>query len=546
MAMAMAMGVAATAGAAVAIELRRWALALLLGITGAAAAAAEVLDLPTRPGVTQRLLWLAPAQPPKATLLLFNGGAGGLGLTDDGRITRGEGNFLVRTRQRFVDAGFAVALLDAPSDRRGGPWLQGFRTTPEHVADVKAAVAALRARGAPVWLVGTSRGTQSVAHVATQLQGADAPDGIVLTASVLVDRRDPPLPAMPLDRIRVPVVVVHHAQDRCQACPPGQLPALMRGLANARRKSLVLLEGGRDEGPPCEAAGHHGFAGIEAEAVAAITGPIARGWPDWRALWDFGRPELTEQRLRERLATAPGDEAIALQTQIARTLGLRRRLEDSRALLQSLQPRLAEAGAEAVVRWHLEWGRTWASAVHDRETLPERDRETARSAFRTAAERARAAGLDGLAADALHMLPFTTADREQDRRWNEEALAFALASPDPEGRRWEASLRHNLGWTLNELGRHAEALVMLQAALPALERNGASPGRMRVGHWMVAHTLRRLGRIDEALAMQQRLERENAAAGTPDREVFEELALLHRARGEAALAADYEARAKAP
>lgn len=524
--------------------MRRLIASLLLALAGAAAA--EVLELPTRPGVTQRLLLLAPAQPPKATLLLFNGGAGGLGLTADGRITRGEGNFLVRTRQRFVDAGFAVALIDAPSDRQGPPWLQGFRTGPEHGADVKAAIAALRARGVPVWLVGTSRGTQSVAHVATQLQGADAPDGIVLTASVLVDRRDVALPAMPLDRIRVPVIVLHHAQDRCAACPPAQLPALMRGLVNARHKSLRLLEGGRNEGPPCEAAGFHGFAGLEAQAVAAITEPIARGWPDWRALWDFGRPDVTEQRLRERLATARGDEAIALQTQIARTLGLRRRLDEARAVLQPLQPLLEGAGAEAVVRWHLEWGRTWASAVHDRETLPERDRETARTAFRAAADRARAAGLDGLAADALHMLPFTTADREQDRRWNEQALAFALASPDPEGRRWEATLRHNLGWTLNELGHHAEALTMLQAALQALERNGASPGRLRVGHWMVAHTLRRLGRADEALALQQRLERENAAAGTPDRYVFEELALLHRARGETALAADYEARAKAP
>lgn len=524
--------------------MRRLIATLLLVLAGAAPA--EVLELATRPGVTQRLLLLAPAQPPKATLLLFNGGAGGLGLTADGNITRGEGNFLVRTRQRFVDAGFAVALIDAPSDRQGPPWLQGFRTGPEHVADVKAAIVALRARGAPVWLVGTSRGTQSVAHVATQLQGADAPDGIVLTASILVDRRDLALPAMPLERIRVPVIVLHHAQDRCGACPPGELPALMRGLANARRKSLQLLDGGVDRGPPCEAGGHHGFAGIEAQAVAAITGPIARGWPDWRALWDFGQPQLTEQRLRERLATAQGDEAIALQTQIARTLGLRRRLDEARAVLQPLQALLDGAGAEAVVRWHLEWGRSLASAVHDRETLPERDRETARSAFRTAAERARAAGLDGLAADALHMLPFTTADREQDRRWNEDALAFALASPDPEGRRWEATLRNNLGVTLNELGRHTEALAMLQAALPALERNGASPGRLRVGHWMVAHTLRRMGRIDEALALQQRLERENAAAGTPDRDVFEELALLHRARGESAVAADYEARAKAP
>lgn len=264
---------------------------------------------------------------------------------------------------------------------------------------------------------------------------------------------------------------------------------------------------------------------------------------DVRALWDFARPDVSEQRFRDRLATATPDEALILQTQIARTYGLRERLGDSRALLQSLRPQLDGASAEARVRWHLEWGRTWASAVHDRETLPEADRDTARAAFRTAAATARAAGLDALAVDALHMLPFTTADRAQDLAWNQEALALALASNQPGARRWEASLRHNLGITLNELGRHAEALAMLQQALAALQQQAAPVGRQRIGHWMVANTLRRLGRIDEAMAIQQRLEAENAADGTPDPHVFKELALLHRARGDTARADAYEARA---
>ena len=154
-----------------------------------------------------------------------------------------------------------------------------------------------------------------------------------------------------------------------------------------------------------------------------------------------------------------------------------------------------------------------------------------------------AAGLDALAVDALHMLPFTTADRAQDLVWNQEALALALASPQPDARRWEASLRNNIGITLNDLGRHAEALTMLQQALAALQQQAAPAGRQRIGHWMVANTLRRLGRIDEALAIQQRLEAENAADGTPDAYVFEELALLHRARGDTAQADAYAARA---
>ncbi|WP_158289025.1 tetratricopeptide repeat protein [Rubrivivax albus] len=282
---------------------------------------------------------------------------------------------------------------------------------------------------------------------------------------------------------------------------------------------------------------------IVAATVAAAAGTAAAPL-DLRAMWDFARPDVSEQRFRDRLATATPDEALILQTQIARTYGLRKRLDDSRALLQSLRPQLDGASAEARVRWQLEWGRTWASAVHDRETLPEADRETARTAFRAATDQARAAGLDALAVDALHMLPFTTADRAQDLVWNQEALALALASSQPDARRWEASLRNNIGITLNDLGRHAEALTMLQQALAALQQQAAPAGRQRIGHWMVANTLRRLGRIDEALAIQQRLEAENAADGTPDAYVFEELALLHRARGDTAQADAYDARAK--
>ena len=60
--------------------LRNAVAALLLAVFahGANAQAAErVVDIPTRPGVTQRLLILAP-QDPKATVILFAGGHGGL------------------------------------------------------------------------------------------------------------------------------------------------------------------------------------------------------------------------------------------------------------------------------------------------------------------------------------------------------------------------------------------------------------------------------------------------------------------------------------
>ncbi len=226
-----------------------------------------VVDVPTRPGVTQRLVMLTPPDA-KAAVVMFAGGHGGLQIFPNGSLKWGEGNFLVRTRQQFADQGLLVALIDAPSDRQSAPFLAGFRQQPEHAADVKAVIAWLRSKSnLPVWLVGTSRGTQSVAYIATELSGPDGPDGIVLTSSILADRKSRPLPAMPLEKIRIPVLVVHHEQDGCFVTPYAEIPSLMAKLENSPRKELLSFNGGQSTGDPCEAFAYHGYNGIEPEVV---------------------------------------------------------------------------------------------------------------------------------------------------------------------------------------------------------------------------------------------------------------------------------------
>lgn len=83
-------------------------------------------DVPTQQRVTQRILLLSPPEP-KATLLLFAGGHGGLQILPNGSLKWGNGNFLARTRQLFVDQRVSVAIVDAPSDRQSFPYLGGFR-----------------------------------------------------------------------------------------------------------------------------------------------------------------------------------------------------------------------------------------------------------------------------------------------------------------------------------------------------------------------------------------------------------------------------------
>jgi tetratricopeptide (TPR) repeat protein len=265
---------------------------------------------------------------------------------------------------------------------------------------------------------------------------------------------------------------------------------------------------------------------------------------DLRPMWDFSNPALSEERFRAALAGAQGDDALILRTQIARTWGLRRDFDQARVILGELQPQITQAGAEAQTRYWLELGRTWASATHKPEQLTPQAKTQARDAYDRALATAKAAKLDALAIDTVHMYAFVDTDPESGIKWADEGLKLAKASTLPAARRWEATLRNNRGVALNQLKRHDEALAELKTALQLTEADGDN-ARIRVAHWMVANTLRLMGRLDEARAIQLRLEREWDADKQPDPYVFEELEAIYKAQRNAERAAHYAARLKA-
>ena len=84
--------------------IKSWIAVLLIALASQAMAqiTQKVIDIPTRPGVTQRMLVLAPPMA-KGGVVLFAGGHGGLQIFPNGSLKWGDGNFLVRTRQLFAD-----------------------------------------------------------------------------------------------------------------------------------------------------------------------------------------------------------------------------------------------------------------------------------------------------------------------------------------------------------------------------------------------------------------------------------------------------------
>ena len=146
----------------------RTILLILVLLMPSVGVAVQVVDLMPRKGMTLRTLVITP-ESPKAAVILFLGGSGRPKITKAGRVK--SKNFLVRSRNLFVKNGLAAIVPDAPSDHYNSDGMKGwFRETKEHTADLKALIKFARDRfKVPVWLVGTSRGTNSVANGGTKI-----------------------------------------------------------------------------------------------------------------------------------------------------------------------------------------------------------------------------------------------------------------------------------------------------------------------------------------------------------------------------------------
>jgi pimeloyl-ACP methyl ester carboxylesterase len=253
----------------------RCAALLAIGLIGTGAVqAAEptdltVIDLPLSGGDVQRIWYRQPAQP-VAALVLLTGGDGVLSISSDGVIRR-DGNFLVRTRAQWIEHGFAVAIPDVPGDRST---LMNGRLSRGYGEILRRIVELVRTRtSAPIWLVGTSQGTNAAANgAALMTQGEIA--GVVLTSSVSRPSRQSSetVFAASLALISVPTLIVSHQGDRCVVTPPSDAAPIQRALTKAPKTEVMLFNGGF---PPrsteCEAYAEHGYFGIESQVIDRIS-----------------------------------------------------------------------------------------------------------------------------------------------------------------------------------------------------------------------------------------------------------------------------------
>jgi dienelactone hydrolase len=249
----------------------RFSIAAMLLFAIVSSSAAATVDLPTSGGGSERVLYLQQGNP-AAALVMFPGGNGVVKLGSDGQFGAG-GNFLVRTRDEFLKQGVAVAIPDVPSSRSE---LYNYRTTADYAGDIAKIVAYVRTQTkAPIWLVGTSQGTNAAVGAASRMTHGEIA-GVVLTSTLTRQGGKPQLKETIFDAnlaaINVPVLILSHTGDKCDLTPPGDAERVKAALKSSPKVEIVMVSGGQPaRSPPCEAFSEHGFLGIEPEVVARIS-----------------------------------------------------------------------------------------------------------------------------------------------------------------------------------------------------------------------------------------------------------------------------------
>ena len=246
-----------------------------------------------------------------------------------------------------------------------------------------------------------------------------------------------------------------------------------------------------------------------------------------RDVWNFGDPAASEEAFRALAAEAEaaGNDTYAAEamTQVARTFSLRGEFDQANAILDVVDE--GPQGSVPVVRVRslLERGRTLNSGG---------DRVAALPLFEEAYEIAAANGEDFLAGDALHMAGIA-ADIDGERQWVGVLSDFVEGDPVNPATYWFGAMHNNLGWSYMSADRFEEALTEFQASRDAYAAMDGKRYETLIADYSVGQAMRRLGRCEAALPLQeQTFEAIRTEFEQDDEYVAEEIALCRAALGD--------------
>lgn len=233
----------------------------------------DLVTFPTRAGVTQGLFIDSPSPDPPLVVILYSGNNGLLALDSTG-ATHWRGNFMIRTADYWINKGYAVVLVDAPSDRQADGMDDYYRRSVDALTDQRLIVEQVRKRfpNSKIALVSTSRGTVTVGNVLEHVP--TLADLYVLTSPESVAKRHPGIADLDVDTNYAARALI--VSNRHDVCPVSDF-AGGKYLAEHNRLSFIAEdsnEGGGDLLANCGGQSPHGFLGIERKTLDDINGWI--------------------------------------------------------------------------------------------------------------------------------------------------------------------------------------------------------------------------------------------------------------------------------
>lgn len=224
----------------------------------------------------------AGSAPPTTALLIFRGWPG-IARLETGKDALRSLNFMREQVQLFTDSGISLVVVDCPTDewalrgpRDPAACDDNFRSSQSHAADIRRLINVLRTEHgyARIFVFGHSYGAISSKWLALHL--GDAISGSIHSAAQTQAGRGNHTQfgytssSIKLEQIRMPMVHVHHANDRCWSTPY----SVVKDYAG---KALISVYGGGTSGDPCGAQHYHSYEGRETAVSKAIIRWIRTG-----------------------------------------------------------------------------------------------------------------------------------------------------------------------------------------------------------------------------------------------------------------------------
>lgn len=233
-----------------------------------AVAKEELLELSARPDTKLKvLLTYEPDTKPNFVVINLPGGRGdfhfaaaptGIQMINEARLPN-------KLRPLLLERGAASLTMDSPSDQLKMD--DAFRKSDAHLTDLKAVLATAETRfpAVPVIVVGHSNGTMSATYLTAGAPSQVRATVLISGRLVWTEKFGDALNKFDWDKIRTPLLLLHHKNDDCYATPYSGSQA----LASRFELQTIAPEGELPTGG-CTFAGTHNLVGQEKTVADAI------------------------------------------------------------------------------------------------------------------------------------------------------------------------------------------------------------------------------------------------------------------------------------